>query len=218
MIHCPCPWCILGPWCMSMSMLHVQVKKMLHVISMLHVHVHATCPFMQQQHVHVQATRPCPCCMSLLHVHAYCTCFLSMSILLSNSMDMGMEHGHGTQTWTKTWKWRWTRIQHNITFVTFSIQFKIPAEQNHATTQSRFQGLLDCVMSAYQFDVCSTVWRLPTWMVSALLYSMMSAYLYTWCLPICMISVYLYDCFLTVWCFPILNIRYRINPISSKFI
>jgi hypothetical protein len=189
-MHCPCPWCMLGPWCMSMSMLHVQVKKMLHVISMLHVHVHATCPFMQQQHVHVQATRPCPCCMSLLHVHAYCTCCMSMSILLSNSMDMGMEHGHGTQTWTKTWQWRWTRIQHNSTFVTFSIQFKIPAKQNHNSVKISGSArlchvclpvrcLLNCMTPAYLYGVCPTVFYdvcLPL--------HMMSSYLYDICLPI----------------------------------
>jgi hypothetical protein len=49
---------------------------------------------------------------------------------------------------------------------------------------------------------------LPICLVSDLLNYMMSAYLYTWCLPICMIPAYLYDCF---WISDFGLIRYRLN-------
>ncbi len=126
---CPCPWC------MSMSMVYVHVHaacsgKCCMSISMLHIHVHATCPFMQ-------------------HVHAYCTCCMSMSILLSISMNMHMEHGHGTQTWKKT-------------FITHSFQFKIPAKKNHDSV--KISG------SARLCHVCLPVWCLLNCMTSAYLY------------------------------------------------
>ncbi len=84
-----------------------------------------------------------------------------------------------------------------------------------------------CVLFVQLYDVCLTVWFLPSCIMSAqlchvclpcmrsaylngvcssVLYCMISAHLNTWCLPVCMMLAYLYDCFLTIWCFPILNI------------
>jgi hypothetical protein len=70
--------------------------------------------------------------------------------------------------------------------------------------------LLNWMMPAQLYDVCSFVWGLPTCRMSALLHDvflpawcpltcMVSANLYVWCLLYCMMSFYL-DVFLSVWC------------------
>ncbi len=63
--------------------------------------------------------------------------------------------------------------------------------------------LLNSMMSARLYDVCSTIWRLSTCMMSAVLYDRrlpVGLFLPVWCLLDCMMSAYLYDVVLPVWC------------------
>jgi hypothetical protein len=65
-------------------------------------------------------------------------------------------------------------------------------------------------MSANLFDVCSTLWRLPSSVLSSLLYCLMSTYRYIWCLPTHMIAASLYDVIL-FWISDIGLIRHWLN-------
>jgi hypothetical protein len=77
--------------------------------------------------------------------------------------------------------------------------------------------LFNFMMSAYLYDVCSTLWCLPTCVLSVCS-TIWCLPIYTWCPPSCMISSYPYDVCSTVSCLPTCVVSALLYCMTSAYL